>query len=315
MNEPEEIPQLPTAANIVLRGNSRSSSIGSLAGALAKAQGAVKNPLRERKVKIKTKQGYEYSFFYADLAACLEVARPVLSANGLAIVQTCSVQSRDAVVVTELMHTSGEWIRSELAFRGSDDIKELAGIFTYLRRYAISPIIGIAPEDDDQVEQSQSGQPEPAKSKDPKYQNISVSEPKPADPPRGNSSKSTPKAAAQESTSAAAPGPDAHSAAPAERSHEQMVDKAKEVFGGKVVEDTRKKVAGDDAPLAAEAKDDLWDLVCQLWPSDGKHCLNTALKERKLKPADFKTLTVGQAREVHAVVSELLGVDGSEAPF
>jgi len=314
VNDSTETPQLPTPADVTLRGNSRSSSIGALAGALAKAQGAVKNPLRERKVKIKTKQGYEYSFFYADLAACLEVARPVLSANGLAIVQSCSVQGRDAVVVTELMHTSGEWVRSELAFRASDDIKELAGVFTYLRRYAISPIIGIAPEDDDQIEQSQA-QPEPAKGKDPKYQNISVSEPKPAEPPKGNGSRSaTQKAAAPESTSVAARAEAAPSAAVAAPStHDRFVERAEKTFDAKVVSDTRKTI--DTAPLADDFKDDLWDLAGQLWPSDTKQCLNDALKERKKKPVDFRTITVGEAREVHALVTELLGNDGSEAPF
>lgn len=310
MSETSEIPVTirPTPADVTLRGNSRSSSIGALAGALAKAQGAVKNPLRERKVKIKTKSGHEYSFFYADLAACLEVARPVLSANGLAIVQSCSVQGRDAVVVTELMHTSGEWIRSELGFRASEDIKELAGVFTYLRRYAISPIIGIAPEDDDQVEQSQT-QPEPAKkAAQGDYKHINTSEGKPV----GNGSKNSTSATVEpEKTSAAAKAEVAPSAAPAEPStdNEQaerkaMLDKAMQAF------------PKSKQLMSSEAKDLLFGMCQEIWGEDDpKPGLNATLKNHKLPEANWKNMTVDEGRKIHSIVAELAGVDGSKAPF
>lgn len=260
-----------------------SAQINELASALAKAQ-AKFQPAAKNKTNPHLKSKY------ADLVAVTEACKAPLAEAGLSYSQIVESERAEVTCVTVLMHSSGQWIAGRLTLHGKDTSPQAMGsAITYARRYGLSAMLGIVTDEEDDGDAAQA---QPAKGKDPKYQNISVSEPKPADPPK--------KPAAEK---------------PAEKSHDKMVEDAQKVFGGKVVEDTRKKVAGDDAPLAAEAKDDLWDLVCQLWPSDGKHCLNTALKERKLKPVDFKTLTVGQAREVHALVSELLGVDGSEAPF
>lgn len=262
----------------------RSIAFSQIAKALSSFQDEVPAPEKNKfNSHLKTK--------YADLSSVVTTIRPYLRKHGLVYTQPLDFEKDQVIVYTELVHTaSGQFIRSRLGMSLSDTKPQTAGIvISYARRYSLLATLAM-PHDDEDNDGDTGGE----KKKDARYPNIAVSEPKPADPPKREAAKP---------------------AKPAEDGHGQLVDKAKGLFGGKVVEDTRKKVAGDDAPLAAEAKDDLWDLVCQLWPSDGKHCLNTALKERNLKPADFKTLTVGQAREVHAVVSELLGVDGSEAPF
>ena len=149
-------------ARVELRGCCRSACFGNLAGALGALQSAVANPARNREVEIYSKRtNQKFSFKYADLATCLDVIRPLLGQNGLAIVQACSVRDGRAVCVTELLHTSGEFIRSELVFLGDNDIKELGGIFTYLRRYSLCPILGLAPEDDDQIESGVHEKPAP----------------------------------------------------------------------------------------------------------------------------------------------------------
>lgn len=140
---------------VELRGCCRSAHFGQLAAALGKLQSQVSNPERTREVKVKSERtGQTYTFRYADLAECLNSVRPFLAEHGLAVLQSCTTVDGRAVVVTELLHSSEQYWRTEISYPGASgsDIKGLGGTFTYLRRYAICPILGIAPEDEDQVE-------------------------------------------------------------------------------------------------------------------------------------------------------------------
>lgn len=54
------------------------------------------------------------------------------------------------VIVTTLMHVSGEWIRGRLSLKPDDVTPQGFGsAITYGRRYALAAIVGISPEDDD----------------------------------------------------------------------------------------------------------------------------------------------------------------------
>lgn len=88
---------------------------------------------------------------YADLESCWEAVRAPLSGNGLAISQTTRVlPSGKQVLVTTLMHTSGEWIKGELYLAGaSDDPQKQGSAITYARRYALAAITGLVQSDDD----------------------------------------------------------------------------------------------------------------------------------------------------------------------
>ena len=258
-----------------------SQQIDKIASALAKAQ-ALFQPAAKNKTNPHLKSKY------ADLVSVTEAVKKPLADNGLSYVQLMESDRAEITCVTTLMHGSGQWIAGRLTLHGKDTSPQAMGsAITYARRYGLSAMLGIVTDEEDDGEAAQA---KPDKAKDPKYPNISVSEPKRAEPPKK-------------------PAP----AANPEAQHENAVKQAEKLFDAKVVSDTRKNI--DSAPLADDFKDDLWDLVCQVWPSEGKHCLNNALKERKKKPVDFRAITVGEAREVHALVSELLGNDGSEAPF
>jgi len=127
----------------------RERTIGQLAAALAKAQGQFTSPKKDIEVTVRMKNGGQYSFKYADLAAIWNVVRKPLSENGLAVIQPL-VQRGDGVFVrTILAHEAGEVIRQEL-FAGNvnQDIKDLGGKITYVRRYCLSSMLGIASEDD-----------------------------------------------------------------------------------------------------------------------------------------------------------------------
>ena len=127
---------------------SHSNSIGELAGALAKAQGAMTN-------NIKNAQGYGYK--YGTLDTLTDIARPALSVNGLAIIHTHElVKSSTApsvVTHTTLMHESGQWHKSsiELPIKAMKQLSpaQIIGIVcTYGRRYTLQSLCLIASEED-----------------------------------------------------------------------------------------------------------------------------------------------------------------------
>lgn len=114
-----------------------------LAFALARVQGAIVPP----------KKDTANPFFksrYADLAGVWESVRGLLSANGLAFLQLPTADGQKVSVTGRLMHVSGESIESTITGTATDAKPQSIGsCITYLRRYQMSAMLGIAAEDDD----------------------------------------------------------------------------------------------------------------------------------------------------------------------
>lgn len=127
-----------------------SDTVGALAKALSEAQGELQNAE-------KSKEGYGYK--YADLAQILDIARPVLSQHGLAVIQLPHNADGGIAVTTRLMHESGEWIEDTIVMEvevGKLSRAQAAGtVITYERRYALSAVLGIAQEDPDASEKGE----------------------------------------------------------------------------------------------------------------------------------------------------------------
>lgn len=121
----------------------KSETIGALAAALAKAQsqisGAVKdaaNPFFKSK--------------YADLESVWQACRKPLTDNGLSVTQTSRYTPDGLMLVTTLLHTSGEWIAGEMPVLVKDNSPQAQGSgLTYARRYALAALVGIYQTDDD----------------------------------------------------------------------------------------------------------------------------------------------------------------------
>lgn len=120
-------------------------SLGLLAAALAKAQTTFPPVKRDKKVTVQTKTGGSYSFSYAPLDSILNAVRGPLSENGLVLVQLLD----DGALVTSLIHDSGAILTGRLDLPGISDIQAFGSAITYLRRYAIQAVLGIAAEEDD----------------------------------------------------------------------------------------------------------------------------------------------------------------------
>lgn len=90
---------------------------------------------------------------YADLAAVIKTAAPVLAKNGLAVSQQVVTESDRIGVTTTLLHASGQWIESTISLPLGDEkgksVAQVAGsIITYLRRYSYGSIIGLVTDED-----------------------------------------------------------------------------------------------------------------------------------------------------------------------
>jgi hypothetical protein len=121
-----------------------------LATALAKAQGVIENPKKDRTVKVTTRTGGIYEFSYATLDAIMSAIKKPLSDNGLALVQRVVMGDKGMVLATELLHESGQRISSILPLNpAANDAQSLGSAITYMRRYAICALVGVVADEDD----------------------------------------------------------------------------------------------------------------------------------------------------------------------
>ena len=120
----------------------QSETIGKLAEALSKAQGSMSAAARSGK------GNYGY---YATLDSVWDAARKPLADNGLAVTQATDIsESGDMVMVTTLMHSSGEWIGGVYPVRPAQNTPQgMGSAITYARRYSLSAMLGLAADDDD----------------------------------------------------------------------------------------------------------------------------------------------------------------------
>lgn len=127
----------------------RSENINELAGALAKAQGSFQEIEKNSTVKVKTKDGQNYEFKYADLTEIISKTRKALSENGLSFIQAQFFTEKFTGVETTLMHSSGQWraVRVEIA-QPFNTMQTLGSVLTYARRYCLSLTLGVAAEED-----------------------------------------------------------------------------------------------------------------------------------------------------------------------
>jgi hypothetical protein len=124
-----------------------SESISNIAAALAKAQGAFKPINRNRTVEVNLKDGKgKYTFAYATLDSVIDATREALSANG--ICQTAMVNN--GAIVVKLYHSSGEWFGASVPVPPvSAGWQAFGSAITYARRYLLTPLLGVASEEDD----------------------------------------------------------------------------------------------------------------------------------------------------------------------
>lgn len=132
-----------------------SNAIGSIAGALTKAQAELTNPEKSltASIRLSPRMDDERTFRYAPLSSGLDIVRKCLGKHEIAAIQTTAIDKDAGMVrlVTVLAHTSGEWISSDWPVCMIADIaspRRMGAALTYARRYALFTLVGIAGEDD-----------------------------------------------------------------------------------------------------------------------------------------------------------------------
>lgn len=123
-----------------------SNEIKNISVALVKVTAEVRNA-------IKSSNGYGYK--YAPLDEVLNIVRPIIAKHGLTIIQSQNLDKEGGLVTikTLLLHSSGEFIETEVTspfenLKGMNSYQSMGACITYLRRYAISSMFGIASEED-----------------------------------------------------------------------------------------------------------------------------------------------------------------------
>jgi hypothetical protein len=120
---------------------------GALFAALAKAQAAMDNV-------VKDSANPHFKSRFASLAAVRDVVIPALAEQGIAVVQMPGNDSEGRVTIkTVLLHESGTLdcgtVATTATVRGGNEAQALGSAVSYLRRYSLAAICGVAQEDDD----------------------------------------------------------------------------------------------------------------------------------------------------------------------
>ncbi len=111
--------------------------------ALSKAQGEITPAIKDSANPF-------FKSKYADLTSVWAACREPLTKHGLAVTQTMAEQEGKLILITMLLHASGQWIKSFLPIvTQKPDAQSLGAAITYMRRFSLSALVGICPEDDD----------------------------------------------------------------------------------------------------------------------------------------------------------------------
>jgi len=120
-----------------------STEIAELSAALSSAQGEMGS----------AKKGADNPFYkskYADLSEVIKALKEPFADNGLSYTQFPVMDDDSAGVITVLMHSSGQYMRSVYTLPlVKRDAQSVGSCITYARRYALQAIAGIPAVDDD----------------------------------------------------------------------------------------------------------------------------------------------------------------------
>jgi hypothetical protein len=145
-----------------------SDTITKISSALVKAQG-------ELNAVSKDGNNPHFRSKYATLQNIVESTRDTLRKHGLAVVQTFGETDGTYInLITTLLHESGEYISGTFTMRPSKaDPQGLGSATTYARRYALSAVLGIVTDEDD--DGNASSQPSRDRGLETKYESHTTS--------------------------------------------------------------------------------------------------------------------------------------------
>lgn len=161
-----------------------SEQINEVVSALSKAQGKFATVKKSGKNPM-------FKSAYATFDDIIAAVRAPLAENGLSFSQILGMDQGIPTLSTILFHESGQFIGSETLLilgggnRGTSEVQVFGSALTYMKRYALAALLGVASdEDDDGNDASKTKSPAPPAPKPPV---IVKSKPTPADVPENAS--------------------------------------------------------------------------------------------------------------------------------
>ncbi len=138
-----------------------SDQLNEFALAMSKAQGKMKRAAKDCNNPF-------YKSKYADLSSVSDAIKEVFEENKIAVFQRTEDTVDRVTVCTKLVHESGQWIQSKnsmpafiteradkydkssiVMIQRPMTCQEVGSVITYLRRFQLSALAGVCPEDDD----------------------------------------------------------------------------------------------------------------------------------------------------------------------
>ena len=124
-------------------GVTSTDGIGKLSLALAKAQGSF-DPVTKDKVNPHFKSSF------ASIDSILKSTRVHLSNNELILMQFLSGDQNTVIIISRIMHSSGQWIQSEVSCKTERNTAQgLGSVTSYMRRYAMAALLNISADEDE----------------------------------------------------------------------------------------------------------------------------------------------------------------------
>lgn len=114
----------------------------------------------QQEVPVILKETTGYGYQYADWPTILGVVNPLMKKHGLGFYQGVNTYTKDiagtSVITTVIFHIeSGEILESNttipqgVSLKGMNDFQVLGSAITYIKRYALSSLLGLVTDKDD----------------------------------------------------------------------------------------------------------------------------------------------------------------------
>jgi phage terminase large subunit-like protein len=137
---------VPEPGSAMIGSVRHSQRIGNIASALAAAQ-------LEFLPIYKENENPAFRSKYADLATVIAATQKALAKQGLVVIQSPTTKGKDLTLTSMLVHSSGEWLSSDLTMpatmRDGFTAQTIGSAVTYSRRYALQALIGVSADVDE----------------------------------------------------------------------------------------------------------------------------------------------------------------------
>ena len=122
-----------------------SETISKIAPSFLAAQKAIGKAKKNR-----TAHGLKFDYDYTTITQAFDTCIPALHDNDISVLQPSRIEDGNNIIETILLHSCGEWLSSELSIKSEKQTPQGEGsALTYCRRYSLTAMVGLCPEDDD----------------------------------------------------------------------------------------------------------------------------------------------------------------------